>query len=709
MLHQLLTALNDCTLAFDLDEQQYLFISPHVTTVFGHPDQDFHNDKNLHTELISIHCRDKIKALTEKLSAGDWIDLHYQVTGNNGNPKLLDEKRGLIKDEQTGHRVLISIIKEAAPGKVEAVDGFDEPGFLFERNPIPMWVYDVATLKFLKVNEAACINYGYTEHEFLGMTLHDIRPKLEQEKLITHLNGISLPGTATGYSNAELWKHCHKNGGLIYAEITGDDVMYQNRPCRIIIAADVTEKHHYKEKSNIREQFLNSLIDSQTNFLIRIDTEGIYSFINKRFLKALGYKKNEVIGKHFSGTSVPEDVHLCQNAFDNCINQPGKVIRLKHKKVDKEGNVVDIEWEFIAVTTEDGNVSEIQGIGQDISHKIKIENEIKKTAEKLDVFIESINDYFIILNNDWEFVRVNTAFEKAAGKTRDEILGTVIWDTFPVILGTAFENTYKKAAAEHVSIQFIEHVQPANRWFNTSVYPSAEGLTIFIKDITEERRSQEEMTWTKNNLEALINNTEDQIWSVDKETRYVYMNKAYRYKIAELTGVEPKEGDYSYLHTGYNAEIIEKWNEYYSRALKGERYVIINESIDPLTQQVLSFEVSFNPIYKTKGDITGVGCFARNITAWLKTEKAILDQNIRLRNIASLSSHELRRPVASMLGLINLMDHKNFFNPENEEIIAHLLTVGNEIDDVIRLIVDETFMEGRPNDLSLLRAGRRPS
>jgi len=229
-------------------------------------------------------------------------------------------------------------------------------------------------------------------------------------------------------------------------------------------------------------------------------------------------------------------------------------------------------------------------------------------------------------------------------------------------------------------------------------FENIECTAVVATDVTEKMRYQEELMWTKNSLEALINNTEDQIWSLDKDSRYVYMNKAYRTRIADLTGVEPKEGDYSYRHTGYNKEIIDRWIGYYGRVLTGERYSIINESIDPLTQQVLSFEISFNPIYKVKGEITGIGCFARDITERLKAEKAIVDQNERLRHIASLTSHELRRPVASMLGLINIMDRGNFYNPDNKEIIEHLLTVGNEIDEVIRLIVDKTFTDDFSNE-----------
>jgi len=207
--------------------------------------------------------------------------------------------------------------------------------------------------------------------------------------------------------------------------------------------------------------------------------------------------------------------------------------------------------------------------------------------------------------------------------------------------------------------------------------------------------AREEIAWTKNNLEALINNTGDYIWSIDREGRYVYMNSAYRKRITGMAGTEPKEGDDAYIHSGNNETIREEWLGYYSRALSGERYVTHHQSPDPGTEQTTFFEVSFNPIYrKSKDEIVGVGCFARDITERLKTEEALIEQNERLKNIASLSSHELRRPVASMLGLLNIIDNENFSNPENQQIIEHLRTVGNEIDEVIRLIVNKTFING---------------
>ena len=450
------TASNDCVLAFDCDEKKFLFISPDICDILGYSPAHFHQNYNLPYEITHINDRDWVAARSETLAINESISINYRVKTLSGTEKWILEKRSLSADA-SGHRVLMSIIKDDTEEKKEYQEPKNKPlddlSFLFDNNPNPMWVYQVSSLRILKVNKAAIKRYGYSEDEFLTMTPRDLRPPGDIEKFnryVSHEAILGLQPKGVVYSG--VWKHQNKKGELIFAEIICQDVKYEDSDCRVVVAADVTEK----------------------------------------------------------------------------------------------------------------------------------------------------------------------------------------------------------------------------------------------------MRFEEELIWAKNSLEALINNTDDQIWSVDRDTRYVYMNKAYRDKIAILTGVEPKEGDHSRFDTRYNGHDMEKWEEYYQRALNGEHYTIINESIDPATKQTLSFEINFNPIYKNGNEITGIGCFARNITERLKSEKAIIDQNERLRKIAMLSSHELRRPVASMLGLINIMDKDNFYNPDNREIIQHILTVGSEMDEMIHLIVDKTFTDELP-------------
>jgi PAS domain S-box-containing protein len=682
----------DCIIIFDTDEERYLFISPAIINILGITAAQLHGNNRLWLDIISETQRGDVEITVANLSINDSVELNYLIKTTQNITRSIIDKKSLVIDEATGHKVLVSTINVQTP--IPASDAPEDSIFsdLFYKNANPVWIIDEETLRFVKVNQAAIAHYGYTEDEFLLMTANDIRLPSEAVKLKTYLSEKGSMGVIPiDFNSAGIWKHLNKNGETIYADVNWFGIKYKGGNCILSIATDVTAKLQYQEEAKRREQFLSSLIDSQTNFLIRIDINGCYSFVNKQFLKTFGYKANELIGRHFSVTTIPQELHLCEEAFVNCLSNPGKIVKLLHKKPDAWGGLHDTDWELISITNDTGQVCEIQGIGQDITAKLKIEQEIKEAAEKLESFIESITDSFFIIDNEWRFVKVNSAFEKMTNTPREEMLGNVLWDVYPEIVDSGFGRAYYELIEKRQSVKFIEYFDRIDKWLSISAYPSAEGITVYVKDISHERRAQEEAHWTKTSLEALINNTHDHIWSVDKEMRYVYMNDAYIRETTHLTGVEPKAGEHSYLHKGYSDEAHHEWKAHYSQALLGEQYTIINESIDRLTKTQVYFEVSFNPIYTQQGDIIGVGCFARDITRRLKIEQELIDQNERLRNIASLSSHEIRRPVASMMGLISIMDKENFFNPENELIIQHLFTVSAEIDDVIRLIVDNAF------------------
>jgi two-component system, cell cycle sensor histidine kinase and response regulator CckA len=109
---------------------------------------------------------------------------------------------------------------------------------LFESNPLPMWVYDVETLRFLDVNHAAVHTYGYSRAEFLRMSLADIRPP---EDVPAMLANVASPGVE-GFRPSGVWRHVRKDGTLVDVEVTGHDVDFDGRRARLISAIDVTER-----------------------------------------------------------------------------------------------------------------------------------------------------------------------------------------------------------------------------------------------------------------------------------------------------------------------------------------------------------------------------------------------------------------------------------------------------------------------------------
>jgi len=125
---------------------------------------------------------------------------------------------------------------------------------LFEGNPQPMWVYDLETLAFLAVNDAAIGRYGYSLDEFLRMTLRDIRPAEELPRLEANV-ATSLPGI----EHAGLWRHATRDGSLIDVEITSHDIDWNGHRARLVVARDVTEQLRYRRDLERSEAALRDL------------------------------------------------------------------------------------------------------------------------------------------------------------------------------------------------------------------------------------------------------------------------------------------------------------------------------------------------------------------------------------------------------------------------------------------------------------------
>ena len=106
---------------------------------------------------------------------------------------------------------------------------------LFESSPMPLWVYDLETLRFLDVNEVACAKYGYTRDEFLAMTILDIRP-VEDAKAVFD----SVRETPASTFSSGIWRHRLKSGQMINVEITSHEMTFMGRATRFVCPIDVT-------------------------------------------------------------------------------------------------------------------------------------------------------------------------------------------------------------------------------------------------------------------------------------------------------------------------------------------------------------------------------------------------------------------------------------------------------------------------------------
>jgi PAS domain S-box-containing protein len=159
--------------------------------------------------------------------------------------------------------------------------------------------------------------------------------------------------------------------------------------CLIILVLEPAFKRgekNYTELQKARNELLNekkflaSILQSQTNYVIRINRTGHFTYVNPAFLQTFGYTEQEIQHIQFYTTIFPKDLARCRQIADECWNNPGKISRLLIRKpIGRSRQYLWTEWEFLALSGENGEVNEIQGIGLNVSEKIQTQ-EIKEDA-----------------------------------------------------------------------------------------------------------------------------------------------------------------------------------------------------------------------------------------------------------------------------------------------------------------------------------------
>ena len=148
---------------------------------------------------------------------------------------------------------------------------------LFQANPLPMFVYDLETLKYLAVNPMAVQTYGYTEAEFLTMTIRDIRPAEDVAKLELTLKTLP-PGT----KDLGVWRHRKKSGEIFFVEISSDSIDFEGRLARLVLVNDITERKRAEEELRWKTAFLEAQVDSSMDGILVVDSQGKDILRNQR-------------------------------------------------------------------------------------------------------------------------------------------------------------------------------------------------------------------------------------------------------------------------------------------------------------------------------------------------------------------------------------------------------------------------------------------
>lgn len=437
------------------------------------------------------------------------------------------------------------------------------------------------------------------------------------------------------------------------------------------------------EKVKAREE-LSNLFDYSADLICITDKNGFLAKTNPAFSNVLGFSVEELKSKRFTDLIHPDDLETSAQEIAKLYQ--GEIIRAHANRYKtKAGTYRHFAW----VAVPDPNGKQVFVIGRDVTELKAQTDLILKNAEQTRNMLESITDGFISVDKSWNVNYWNASAERILGIAKEDVLNQnclhLLQELSPK-LATMFE----EASQKHTSLFLETYLSKQNIWIESTAYPSNEGLSVYIRDITLAKEHSLAIATMQKNLEAIINATTELIWSVDKDYNLTIANKAYFEMLSDLVG-KPVDIDAATIRESLDEAIKTKWRSYYERCMQGQPHSVIEDlaTYHPAGKRLRTI-VNFNPIYDHQGHITGVACFAKDISELTQKMETIDQQSNQLKEIAWFQSHAVRQPLAKILGIVDFLEVTEAeLDEETIQLLTDLKGSAQELDDVVKTIVNK--------------------
>ncbi len=257
----------------------------------------------------------------------------------------------------------------------------DEQAFrlLFTNHPIPMWVYDLKTLAFLEVNDAALEKYGYTRDEFLTLTIKDIRPTEDTTRLNDHVNQ-----KRPALQHSGEWRQRRKNGQVIDVEITSHTLEFKRHKAALVMAQDITERVQAEEKLVVERNLLSTLIDNLPDRIYIKDIQGRKIISNVAdWQGSSGKTLEDVLGKSDFDTYSPELAAKFWADDKSVLDSGIPIISREEPGLDSQGNPIWVSTTKVPLRDGDGQITGLVGISRDITERKQTQEMLAERAQQL--------------------------------------------------------------------------------------------------------------------------------------------------------------------------------------------------------------------------------------------------------------------------------------------------------------------------------------
>jgi PAS domain S-box-containing protein len=298
-----------------------------------------------------------------------------------------------------------------------------------------------------------------------------------------------------------------------------------------------------------------------------------------------------------------------------------------------------------------------------------------------------------------EFVMeyVNPAYLKKFGVTEESVVGKEFKDMLRTSIIDAIRLRFIECVEKAHSISFEEDFEDHTASLS-ELFPikDDEGTITHVvgisKDITELKHKRDQIAASEKTLQSIINSSDNVLIYMDTNFRIKYANRRAQQHAVKMFGKPFSIGE---SLTGYYPEKEQALAFEHKQQLAKQKTTISHEHMVTYPDgEKLWYLRRYYGVFEENGELSGLVIASINITNRKEQELQIQKHAETLKEIAKIQSHEIRRPVANIMGLTDLMDFQQKTIAENEQILQYLRMSVLELDQIISKIVDKTLSEG---------------